>query len=85
MTTKYDDGLGAPRPKPGDSVVLIDAPPELLKGLPIEDQIAISEMVGKPIPLRKYDDTGRAELQFGDKNGVIHFVWVNPHLIRIVR
>ena len=45
---------------PGDSVVLIAAPPGLLEGLPSEDQEAISEVIGKPIQLVGYDD-GRAE------------------------
>jgi hypothetical protein len=70
------------KPKPGDSVVLIEAPPGLLQGLPIEDQKAISEAVGKPIRLIGYDDDGRAELEFTDAEGVIHFIYVSASVIR---
>ena len=50
--------------------------------LPIEDQKAISEIVGKPILLTEYDNHGRAELKFTDSEGVIHFIYVNPTVIR---
>jgi hypothetical protein len=69
-------------PKPGDSVVLIEVPPRLLDDLPIEDQQAINEVVGKAVLLNEYDDTGRAELEFKDRNGIIHFIYVNPEFIR---
>src|SRR6185437_14117056 len=42
--------------------------------LPIEDQKAISEIVGKPILLTEYDNHGRAELKFTDSEGVIQFI-----------
>lgn len=69
------------KPKAGDSVTLTKVPPGLLKGLPSEDQTAIINVVGKPVLLVEYDD-GRAELEFVDKNGVIHFIWVDPNFIR---
>ncbi len=68
--------------KPGDTVVLTEIPPRFLDDLPIEDQQAIKEVVGKPILLNEYDDDGRAELEFTDASGVIHFIYVNPGLIR---
>jgi hypothetical protein len=71
-------------PKPGDLVVLIGVPPRLLDDLPIEDQQAINEVVGKPVLLNEYDDAGRVELQFNDRNGVIHFIYVNPEFIRAI-
>jgi hypothetical protein len=55
---------------PGDSVVLEEVPQGLLDGLPKEDRQAISEIVGKPIRLNKYDENGRAELGFTDQLGV---------------
>jgi hypothetical protein len=70
------------KPKPGDLVLLVEAPPGLLEGLPEEDQKAISETIGKPIQLVGYDDDGRAELEFTDDDGVIHFIYVNPSVIR---
>jgi hypothetical protein len=72
------------RPAPGDTVVLTAIPPALLDGLPLEDQQAISEAVGKPVGLNAYDDDGRAELRFADRQGTIHFVYVNPRFIRSV-
>jgi hypothetical protein len=70
------------KPNPRDKVVLTEVPPGLLNDLPIEDQQAISEIVGKPILLNDYDDDGRAELEFRDSSGVIHFIYVNPSFIR---
>ena len=71
-------------PKPGDTVVLTEIPPGLLDGLPREDQAAIVEVVGKPILLLGYVD-GRAELEFIDNLGIIHFIYVNPDTIRAAR
>jgi hypothetical protein len=73
------------KPKPGDLVLLMEAPSGLLEGLPAEDQKAISEVIGKPIQLVGYDDDGRAELQFTDGAGVIHFIFVNPSVIKAAR
>ena len=70
------------RPKPGTQVMLTEVPPGLQNGLPEEDQQAIAEAVGKPILLNEYDEDGRAELQFTDKEGVIHFIYVNPSYIK---
>jgi hypothetical protein len=70
------------KPKPGDMVVLTEVPPGFLDDLPIEDQQAISEVVGKPIRLNDYDEDGRAELEFTDRDGNGHFIWVSPKFIR---
>ncbi|MFZ0862011.1 MAG: hypothetical protein WAN76_17235 [Candidatus Sulfotelmatobacter sp.] len=67
--------------KPGDTVVLIKIPPGLLEGLPTEDREAIAEAVGKPIRLNEYDEKGRAELEFRDRNGVVHFIFVKQDFI----
>lgn len=67
---------------PGDLVVLTTVPHELLRGLPLEDQRAISDVAGKPIVLSGYDSDGRAELEFTDRNGDTHFVYVQPNLIK---
>jgi hypothetical protein len=68
-------------PKPGDTVVLTKLPVGMLNDLPMEDQEAISEIVGKPILLCENDDAGRAELGFKDGKGVTHFVYVAPEFI----
>ena len=70
------------KPKPGDTVVLTGAPRGLLDNLPMEDRQAISEVVGKPIRLKNYDDAGRAELEFTDRNGGIHFIYVSADIIK---
>jgi hypothetical protein len=71
--------------KPGDMVVLDELPPGFLQDLPEEDQYAISEIVGKPVEFVGYDDDGRVELTFTDRNEVIHFMWVGRDFIRPVR
>lgn len=68
--------------KPGENVVLTEVPPGLLDDLPSEDQKAISEVVGKPILLVGFDDDGRAELEFADGEGGVHFIFVNPEFVR---
>lgn len=70
---------------PGDIVVLTEIPAGLLHGLPLEDQEAISKVVGKPILLNEYDADGRAELKFTDSHGVIHFIYVKTSFIRAAK
>jgi hypothetical protein len=72
------------KPAPGCKVILKEVPPDLLDGLPMEDQAAISEAARTPLLLNEYDEHGRAELQFTAKDGVIHFIWVDPKLITAV-
>jgi hypothetical protein len=52
------------KPKPGEMVVLTGLPTGSLDDLPKEDQLAISSVVGKTLILNKYDEDGRAELEF---------------------
>ncbi len=66
----------------GDSVVLVEIPSGLLDDLPTEDQEAIREVVGKPILFKEYDDAGRAELAFRDRNGDLHYIYVSPQFIK---
>jgi hypothetical protein len=69
-------------PKPGDTVVLVGVPPGMLDNLPVEDQQAMKDALGKPVLLNEYDDTGRAKLEFKDLNGLIHFIYVHLDFIR---
>jgi hypothetical protein len=71
------------KPAPGDMVTLSEIPSGLLDDLPEEDQRAISEIVGKPVRLNEYDHAGRAELEFVDGEGVLHFIYVSPDIISI--
>ena len=70
-------------PKPGELVVLTEVPSGFLDDLPAEDQQAIVEVVGKPIVLRGYAD-GRAELEFEDRDGNGHVIFVAPRFIRAI-
>ena len=70
-----------PRPEPGDTVLLREIPVGLFDRLSAEEQQAISEIVGKPVRLNEYDDAGRAELEFTDRDGVIRFIYVNPECV----
>ena len=70
------------KPKARGLVVLTEVPPGLLDGLPTEDQRAISEVIGKPILLREYDEDGSAVLEFKDRDGTFHTIWVNPDFVR---
>ncbi len=63
-------------------MVLTSASHGLLNRLPKQDKKAISEMVGKSVSLLGYDEGGRAELEFTDADGVIHFVSLSPKSIR---
>jgi hypothetical protein len=67
--------------KPGDTVVLTAVPPGMLDDLPPEDRQAITEIVGKPILLIQFDEDGRAELEFQDRNGNFHVLYVKPDFI----
>jgi hypothetical protein len=71
------------RPKPGDRVILKECPAGLLDDLPAADQQAISTIIGKPVQLNEYDVDGRAELEFTDADGVIHFLFVRPEFIGV--
>ncbi len=72
-------------PNPGEKVVLTVLPSGLVDDLPKEDQDAVREIVGKPVLLSDYDEEGRAELQFTDRNGIIHFIYVSTSLLRCVK
>jgi len=71
-----------PRPKPGDKVVLIAVPPGMLDDLPSEDQQARMQLVGKPILLTGYNESGRAELEFRIGSADFRFICVSPEFIR---
>lgn len=72
------------RPESGTTVVLASVPPGLLDGVPQGDQEAIAAIVGQAVRLVDYDDVGRAELEFTDKRGDIHYIYVKPEYLRPV-
>ena len=67
---------------PGVKVFLLEIPPGFLNDLPIEDQRAIEVAAKQPLDFNGYDDDGRAELEFTDSTGVIHFIYVDAVYIR---
>jgi hypothetical protein len=69
------------KPKAGEKVVLKGLPPRFLDNLPKSDQIAIAKVIGTAILLLDYDEDGRAELEFTDAKGIIHFIYVDPKYI----
>ena len=69
------------KPTPGQRVTLCALPKGFVDDLPEEDQRAVTAVVGRRIRLNRYEEDGRAELEFTDTNGIIHFVYVDPKYI----
>jgi hypothetical protein len=67
--------------KPGSQVILTTAPQSLLQNLPEEDQEAIRAIVGSPVTFAGYS-WGQAELEFTDREGAGHSIWVDDSLIK---
>jgi len=57
----------------------------LLRGLPKADQRAILGALGSVYRIVGFNIIGHAELEFFDSNGTMHFVWVEPENLRLVR
>lgn len=72
------------RPSPalrlGQMVVVDELPPDLLPGLPPDDQAAIHSVVGRPVRFAGYS-LGHAELEFVYA-GDIHTIWVLPSYLK---
>jgi hypothetical protein len=78
--------------KSGDMVVLKGLPPGFLDDLPLENQIAIRNVIGKPIRFIEFtcftyggQRIERVELEFFDEFGHGHFLYVDPSFIRIIQ
>lgn len=56
-------------------------PPGFVDDLPREDQEAPLAVIGKRISFNWFDEDGRAELEFIDRQGVDHTIWVDPPFI----
>ncbi|HXS98741.1 MAG TPA: hypothetical protein VN736_29295 [Candidatus Limnocylindrales bacterium] len=80
-------------PKSGDMVVLEGLPPGFLDDLPLEEQVAIRAVIGKPIQFIEItsftcrgERVERVELQFFDyERGMGHSLYVDPSFIRILK
>jgi hypothetical protein len=72
------------KPHEDKQVVLVGLPSGFLDGLPVEDQRAITAMIGQPVTLVGYDEDGRAELEFADPfdgPNSSHTIWVAPEFM----
>ena len=65
---------------PGALVILTSVSSSLLRGLPKKDQEAIRAIIGKPVTLAGFS-YGQAELEFKDKQGDEHTIWVERKLL----
>jgi hypothetical protein len=61
----------------GQSVILLEAPAELLNGLLLPDQEAIREAVGQTVAVVGFDANDNAELEFTDTHSHLHTIWVS--------
>ena len=66
-------------------VRFLKASTALLRGLPKADQRAILGAVGSVYRVAGFNVLGHAEIEFLDSNGNMHFVWVEPENLRLVR
>jgi hypothetical protein len=61
-------------------VRLVGLPPGFLDNLPDEDRTALLAAIGTQVKFNGYDEWRRAELEFKDKKGVLHFIYIDPKL-----
>jgi hypothetical protein len=71
--------------KPGDTVLLMKIPLGFLDDLPVVDQRAVFDVGGTPVALKQYDEDGRAEVEFADHSGTIHFIYLSPDFITLAK
>lgn len=68
----------------GDLATVRAIPPELLSGLPEEDQKAISAQLGSTLSIDSFSPQDEAELEFVDDQGTHHTIWLaGAHLERL--
>jgi hypothetical protein len=70
-----------PELKPGSRVILTDAPPALLEGLPEEDRSAVRAVIGRHVRFVGFS-YGQAEVEFTDAQGDEHTIWVDADLLQ---
>lgn len=58
----------------GDSVILLNAPDELLSDLPSEDQAAIKTQTGMAMSVQGFDEHSHVELAFTSEDKIIPFI-----------
>ena len=65
----------------GDSVEVMEIPPELLRGLPAEDQSAIKKKLGSQTQIVGFDGAGNAELEFAEPDNDFRTIWISPRCL----
>ena len=73
------------RIRSGNRVRFLAASSGLLRGLPVSDRRAILGAVGGVYRVQDLNGHGHAEIEFVEPNGTMHFVWVEPENLRVVR
>ena len=71
--------------KRGHKAIVTSLPQGFLDDLPKKDQAAVTAIVGKPIRFLGFDEAGRAELEFREADGTLHFIYLAPKFIRAAR
>src|SRR5260221_14041666 len=69
----------------GSYVRFLKASTALLRGLPLTDRHAIEAAVGTAYRVEGFNVVGHAEIEFFDSKGKMHFVWVEPENLRLVK
>lgn len=64
-------------------VKLAGLPPGFIDDLPDGDQKALLEAIGMQVTFHGYDEDGRVELEFKDKEGVWHFIYLDPEFVGV--
>lgn len=65
-------------------IVRVDKiPDDLLRGLPDEDQKAITECVGSMLPIAGFNDENEAELEFVDGYATVHTIWIDTNCLSL--
>ena len=77
MTASVKDSNGEPIRK-HDVLTMTRAPEDLTRGLPPEDQSAIRDQVGSTVVVVGFDDHGNVEVEFSDRGGTLHTIWIEP-------
>ena len=69
----------------GQRVRFLKASTSLLRGLSPSNKAAVRAAVGGIYRVRGRNAVGMLELTFRDSSGSIHFVWIEPNNVRLVR
>lgn len=69
--------------QPGMTVKLLRVPDSLLADLPRADQNAIKAAARESLVAGEPDGHGNVELEFRDRHGQTHWIWVDPKIVEV--